>query len=104
MAYCPKCRGEMDATAPACPHCKYDFVVTAVPASSAREGFAFSPLADLALIVSSIAAALGAFVAAYFTIAMLVTGDWYQGLVTGPLAFFLLLGMLVVFLRVQQRA
>ena len=102
MAYCPKCRGEMQATDPACPHCGYDYVVTAAPTSSAREGFAFSPLADLALIVSSIAAALGAFIAAYFTIAMLVTGDWYQGLVVGPITFFLLLGVFVVFLRVQQ--
>ena len=25
MAFCPKCRGEMGATAVACPHCGYDF-------------------------------------------------------------------------------
>lgn len=25
MAYCPQCKGEMDALATVCPHCKYDF-------------------------------------------------------------------------------
>lgn len=102
MAYCPKCRGEMPAEAPACPHCGYDFSGTSPSKSSVRDGFAFSPLADLALVVSSIAAALGTLVAVYFTVVMLATGDWYHGLVVGPLTIFLLLGMLVVFLRVQQ--
>jgi len=98
MAYCPECKGEMLPTAIACPHCGYDFP----PSSASRGGFAYSPLADLALIVSMIAAVVGACVTSIATIVALVQGQWLGGLVIGPIAFLLQIGMLVVFLRVQQ--
>jgi hypothetical protein len=49
-----------------------------------------------------IAAVLGACGAALVTIIALVHGQFVYGLFVGPIAFLLQLGMLVVFLRVQQ--
>ena len=100
MAYCPKCNGEMPSSAIICPHCQYDFsnVAAAVP----QVGFAYSPLADVALIISMLAAALGCCGAVYFTIVSLCFGQLISGLFIGPVVFFLQLGMLVVFLRVQR--
>ena len=101
MAYCPKCKGEMLATAIACPHCGYDF-----PAADQRTnptgGFAYSPLADAALIVSMIAATIGACGAAIAAIASLIQGQFINGFIVFPIATLLQLGMLVVFLRVQK--
>lgn len=100
MAYCPKCNGEMPANAITCPHCQYDFSDVATPITPV--GFAYSPLADVALIISMLAAALGCCGAIYFTIISLCFGQLMSGLFVGPVAFFLQLGMLVVFLRVQR--
>lgn len=102
MAYCPQCKGDMTATAIVCPHCGYDFPDTGETSKGPRTGFAYSPLADIALIVSMIAAVLGACGAALVTIIALVHGQFVYGLFVGPIAFLLQLGMLVVFLRVQQ--
>lgn len=102
MAFCPECKGEMPGTAIACPHCGYDFPDTKSAAANARTGFAYSPLADLALVVSMVAAVLGAGAAAVATIVSLYYGAYFHGLIMGPIAFLLQLGMLVVFLRVQQ--
>ncbi len=99
MAFCPKCSGVMDTAAVACPHCGYAFP----PADpNPRDGLAYSPLANLALIVGILAAGLGCVVAVIGTIIALVTGQWGTALVVGPLAFFLQLAMLVVFMRVQR--
>jgi hypothetical protein len=99
MAYCPECNGELAATATACSHCGYDFHRTDQAALEKRRGFAYSTLADLALLVSMIAAAIGAFLAVLGALVSLYYGQWFNGLVLGPIAFFLQLGMLVVFLR-----
>ena len=101
MAYCPECKGEMLATAIACPHCGYGF-----PASSHKGnpsgGFAYSPLADVALIVSMFAATIGACGAAIAAIAAITQGQFIDGFFIYPIVSLLQLGMLVVFIRVQQ--
>lgn len=104
MAFCPQCKGEMPTTAVLCPHCDYDFPPSAATTNvgGAGEGFAYSPLADVALIISCIAAAVGCGVAVLVGIGAIAQGDWFHGLFLAPLGFFLQLGLLVVFLRVQQ--
>jgi hypothetical protein len=102
MAYCPKCKGEMLPTAIECPHCGYDFPPEHADGKASRGGFAYSPLADLALIVSMVAASVGACVAAIISVVSLFHGEFLNGLVLYPIAFLLQIGMLVVFLRVHQ--
>lgn len=85
-----------------CPHCGYDFPDPDNTPLGQRKGFAYSPLADLALVVSMIAAVLGTCGAVLGTIAAIATGQFIFGLFVGPIAILLQLGMLVVFLRVQQ--
>ncbi len=101
MAYCPECKGEMLPTAIECPHCGYDF-----PESShkrkASGGFAYSPVADIALIVSMFAAAIGVCFSAIAAIIAIFQGQFLNGLVVLPIACLLQLGMLVVFIRVQD--
>ena len=99
MAYCPECNAEMPSAAIECPHCGYDFPS---PETDGRQGFAYSTFADLALVVSMIAAVVGAFVAAIGTMVAIYHEEWFHGLVLGPIVFLLQIGMLVVFLRVQQ--
>ncbi len=102
MAYCPECKGELAATATECPHCGYDFHRSEEAALEKRRGFAYSTLADVALLVSMIAAAIGSGLAVLGTVVSLLNAQWLYGLVLGPLAFFLQLGMLVVFLRMMD--
>ena len=101
MAYCPECKGEMLPTAIVCPHCGYDFPVDSAKGNASR-GFAYSPVADVALIVCMIAATIGAAGAAIAAIASITQGQYVNGLFVYPIASLLLLGMLVVFLRVQD--
>ena len=101
MAYCPECKGEMLPTAIECPHCGHDF-----PESSHKQktsgGFAYSPIADIALIVSMFAATIGAFFSAIAAIVAILQGRYLNGLVVLPIECLLQLGMLVVFIRVQE--
>lgn len=100
MAYCPECKGEIAPTATVCGHCGYDFPPDQ---TASKSGFAYSFVADIALIISMIAAVLGCGVAMIVAVFSLFHADLMTGLVTAPIAFFLQLGMLVVFLRVQDR-
>ena len=102
MAYCPECKGEMSSTEIKCSKCGYDFPDTSTRPSMKQQGFAYSPLADLALIVSMIATVCGTIVAAIVAIAAVASGQWFNGLVSGPIAVLIQMGILVVFLRVQQ--
>lgn len=102
MAYCPKCKGEMSSTAIKCLACGYDFPDTGPGRAARQQGFAYSPLADIALIVSTCATAIGVIVAIFVTIAALAMGQWFNGLVVGPIAVMIQIGILVVFLRVQS--
>ena len=103
MAYCPKCKGEIGTTAVTCSHCGYDFPSTDLAAANKKDGFEYSRLADIALIVSTIAAATGVGVAALASIVFIWHRQYLNGLILGPLACFIQLGMLVVFLRIQDR-
>src|SRR5713226_1542284 len=99
MAFCPKCKGVLDTAAVACPHCGYDFP----PGDpDPRRGIAYSPLANLALVVGTVAAGLGCAAAVIASVSAVINGECVSALLLGPLAFFLQLAMLVVFVRVQQ--
>lgn len=102
MAFCPKCKGTMDATAIECPHCEYDF-----SESHQREpdpaGFAYSRVAEVALIVASLVAAFGCLFAAYFSFLSFVVHDWMTGLVWCPILVLYQFAMLVVFIRIQRK-
>ena len=105
MAFCPKCNGTMEVTAVECPHCGYDFAESH-QSESEPSGFAFSHLADLALIVASLVTAFGCVLSAYFSFAFLFLQrerDWMIALVWCPIAFLYLFAMLVVCIRVQRR-
>jgi hypothetical protein len=99
MAFCPKCNGVLDMAAVACPHCGYDFSPST---PEPRRGIAYSPLANLALIVGVVAAGLGCIVSVIASVGALINEQWGNALVVAPLAFFLQLAMLVVFIRVQR--
>jgi hypothetical protein len=101
MAYCPECKGEMSATEIVCPHCGYDFPASGYNRNTGG-GFAYSGVADVALIVSMCAATIGACAAAIAAIVAIAQGQFMNGLLVYPIACLLQLGMLVVFIRVQQ--
>ncbi|MCX7421101.1 MAG: hypothetical protein NT013_16380 [Planctomycetia bacterium] len=103
MAFCPKCNGTMEATAIECPHCGYDS-----SESYQREpepaGFAYSRLAELALVVASVVTGCGCVLSAYFCFASLFfERHWMNGLVWYPIAFLYQFAMLVVFIRIQHK-
>ncbi len=92
----------MPPTAIICPGCGYDFPNVSQSHAASNKGFAYSPLADVSLIVSTFAAALGCIASLYMMAIKFFSGDLFNALVFWPIAFFLQLGMLVVFLRVQK--
>ena len=102
MAYCPECNGEMPVTAVECPHCEFRFPETPRENSDRRPGFAWSPLADIALIVSTVAAAIGACISVFFGLIALSQGMFFQALVVAPIGFLIQLGIVVAFLRIQE--
>ncbi len=102
MAYCPECNGEMSVTAVECPHCEFRFPETAAADANRRPGFAWSPLADIALSVSTVAAVLATLCAFYLGVISLFAGHLFDGLVVAPISVLVLLGIVVVFLRVQE--
>jgi hypothetical protein len=99
MAFCPKCHGGMEAMALACPHCGYDF---APDPGLHRRGLAYSPLADLALVVATIVAAVGSLAALIGMGVALWHREWLLGLVACPVAFLYQFALLVVFVRSQH--
>lgn len=98
MAICPKCSAAMGATEVVCPACGYDFPDNPTPR---REGFAYSTFADMALIVSMVAAGLGCVASIYFAVAYLLMGFLSQSFMA-TIAFLLQLGMLIVYMRVSD--
>jgi hypothetical protein len=94
----------MPASAIECLHCGYDFHQADQPEYTPldRSQFAYSKLADVALVVSAIAAAIVCCVAIVAAVALLIQGEFIAVLVLCPIAFLLHLGQLVVFLRVRE--
>jgi len=100
MAKCPKCSHDIDVMATACPECGYSF--PAEPAPPQRTSWAYSRLADVALLVGMVAALLWAGAAAYRTVVALIHRQWDALLIQGPLVFFLAFAMFVVFARASD--
>ncbi len=101
MAYCPKCNAEMGARDVVCPSCGYNFP-TEPEQVLKRTGIADSVWADVALMVGGVAAGFCCLGSVFYALVMLIQGQFLQGFVVAPLAFFLNLAMLVVFLRIQK--
>jgi hypothetical protein len=99
MAFCPNCDAVIGAAERKCPECEYDFPL---PPDFRRERFAYSKIANISLLIGAWAAGLGCAAVTVSSVVALFHGDACGGLVVGPLTFFVLLGMLVVFLRVQD--
>src|SRR4051812_24053878 len=102
MAYCPKCRSPLAPSELVCPNCGYDFPGLPRASDPAREGaessrfkdrFEYSRLADIALVISAIAAAVGCVVVVLLGIVSLIKGELLMALVYCPLAFFTELGI-----------
>ncbi len=98
MAICPKCNAAMAATEAVCPSCGYDFPEERAPR---REGIAYSAFADVALVVSMLAVGLGCLLTLYLTVTHLLRGQASK-LLESAITFFLLFGMLIVFMRVSD--
>jgi hypothetical protein len=100
MAVCPKCHAVMGTLDTRCPSCGYDFPDESprVP----RTGFAYSALADVSLIVGSLAAGLGCMAALLYAIGAVASGEYWAAFFTAPIAFFLCFANLVVFIRIQN--
>jgi hypothetical protein len=103
MAFCPRCSRAIDAAETICPGCGYDFPMPGTEPSIRRNGFAYSPFAAALLVGGTIAAGLGC----VWSVAVLFFGLWSRefawGLVGGTFGFFLFGGLLVTFLRAQER-
>jgi hypothetical protein len=80
------------------PSCGYDFPED----NDDRTGIAYSTWADIALMVGGLVAGFSCVAAILYSVGMLVQGQFMQGLVAGPVAFFWSLALLVVFLRIQK--
>ena len=96
MARCPECEAEMDTMATACAECGWDF--PSAPEAK-RTGWAYSPLATLALVVGQMAAILAAGMAIIGSVTSVLHGDLLVGLVVHPLKALLLFAISVVFAR-----
>jgi uncharacterized membrane protein YvbJ len=101
MAFCPKCNGVMGTAEIECPHCGYDFESASMQVVSRRAGIAYSPMADIALHISMVSAVCGCVASVFVGIASLLHGEILAPLIYCPIAFFLQLGMFVVFVRVR---
>ena len=102
MAFCPNCKGEMQAKDILCPHCGYDFPSPATDSVSRRTGLAYSTLADIALIVSNLCCALGSLAAIFASLVFLYHQEYFNALVYAPFCFFVQFGLWVVFTRIQD--
>ncbi len=100
MAVCPECKHPLGITEVVCPECKRDFRYFLPPPRS--EGLAYGRLAEIALVIGQIVAGLACVLALIRCIVALVHGEWLQAFLSGPIAFFVLLAVLVVLMRAQD--
>ena len=92
----------MTQTEAVCPSCGFDFGST--EPSPKRKGFAYSPLADVALAVGQGVAGIACVFAIIGCVVSLLHGEWFNALIQGPIAILLLLAMFVVFARTLDRS
>ena len=100
MAYCLKCEKEIGGTEGICPHCGYDCPATTQ--ASPRGGLLYGPLAELALVIGQLAAAVACLVVIVDIVRAVAAREWAAGLLEGPLMFLVLLGVFVAFGRVRN--
>jgi hypothetical protein len=99
MAYCPKCGGQMEELAKNCGKCGYDFPKE----GEKREGWPYSGLADVALVLGQVLAGIAALWVIVSCVRVVVQGESSVGLlVAGAIQFFLLWAAFVTFARVQR--
>jgi hypothetical protein len=98
-AFCPRCKGAIGLSERTCPHCGHNFPLRK---PNHEHGIVYSPTADLALVVGTIVAGLGCLASVILSIVLFFRGEFANALILCPLAFFLQLAMLVVFVRVQR--
>ena len=101
MAYCPQCRGEMGERDVVCPHCGYDFPPRP-DRTAIRRGIEYSIWADIALMIGAVVAGLGCLCCIIGSVMAIFLNQLMHGFVVGPIAAFLFLAMLVVFVRIQK--
>jgi hypothetical protein len=101
MAFCPSCKGVMGFADKVCPHCGHDFPPSPDADPQRSRAFPYSPVADIALIAATVAAAAGCLVAVFIGISALAHREYFGAFVYSPIAFFIQLGIVVAFLRIQ---
>jgi len=101
MAKCTKCGGEMGKLERVCPHCGYDWLWT--PKDEEPKGLVYSTLADVALLIGQVVAALACVMGLIGCVVSLLSGKWLDALIRGPIAVLLLFAMFVVFGRALDR-
>jgi len=103
MAFCTRCKSEIDALAVECPKCGWDFGEDEAQPVQRGLGraFAYTPVAEAALVIGQVAAGLGCAFVLAATLVALFSSNWL-GAVQGAIMFFVLLALLVVFLPVQD--
>jgi hypothetical protein len=101
-AFCPECAQPLDESphGDTAPEGKQIGAPEGAPLS--RPGLAYSPLAQVALVVGVLFALFGCAVALVLAMVSVARGDWFTGLLVCPIGFFLQLAMAVVFLRVMD--
>jgi hypothetical protein len=101
MANCPRCKAVMDQMATICPACGYDFPEPPRARSeTSREGFMYSTLATVALIVAQIAAGLACLGSLVGSVLALFSGQFTTAFFYGPVTTLLMFALVVVFGRV----
>ena len=104
MAFCPECNAQMEQTAIVCPECGYDFPQQPTEPT----GFAFSYLADVALVLASVLSLLASVVSLLVAVSLflliLLAGETRYSLalvLSVPLSV-ISFALYVVFVRVQK--
>jgi hypothetical protein len=101
-AFCPECEQPLDEPphAAAAPRDKPLGTPEGAPPPGA--GFAYSPLAHLALGVGLLWALIGCGATVVWAVVSVTRRDWVTACVACPICFFLELALVVVFLRVKD--
>jgi hypothetical protein len=97
MAYCPKCKAEMDSHDIACPACGYDFPQAENP-KAPKEGLLYSQAANIILVIAAVLCIIGSFFSIIITCINLIQFE-IENLFACLAATILLLALTIVFVR-----
>jgi hypothetical protein len=101
-AFCPECNQPLDEPPRGAAAPEGKPLGGSEGARPPGAAFAYSPLAQAALVVGLLWAVIGCVFAAGWAVVSVVQRDWLTGLVVCPICFFLQLALVVVFLRVMD--